>query len=143
MKHCCFAYHMHISHKRMHYSEKKNNVAAIFNQIKIRCFKCMHACKQSACRTQCLQICASSYFSIIVALLTGAVFPILPPPGPSRSDLYYTVSPKSTARCNGITLRDGWIWDKAAVRTGYLANVLSRPCPGTTQEARQCRWKRK
>jgi len=41
------------------------------------------------------------------------------------------MSPKSAARYHGITLHDGWIWAEAAVRTGYLANVLSRPCAGT------------
>lgn len=38
------------------------------------------------------------------------------------------MSPKSAACYDGITLHDGWIWVKAAIRTGYLANVLSRPC---------------
>lgn len=52
------------------------------------------------------------------------------------------ISPKSTARYDGITLHDGWIWAKAAVRTGYLANGLSRPCPGTREEERLSRWKR-
>lgn len=36
------------------------------------------------------------------------------------------ISLQSTARCDGITLRDGWIRSKAAVRTKYQANVLSR-----------------
>ena len=42
-------------------------------------------------------------------------------------DLIRTISPKSAAHYDGITLHDGWVWAKAAVRTGYLANVLSRP----------------
>lgn len=50
------------------------------------------------------------------------------------------IAPKSAARYDGITLHDGWIWAKAAVRTGYLANVLSRPCLGTTEEERQREW---
>lgn len=90
---------------------------------------------------QFFHLCCFAFFSFFL-FFTRAVFPILLPLQVPLG-LIYIISPKSTARYDGITLYDGWIWTKAAVRTGYLANVLSRPCPGTREEERERVEKRK
>lgn len=91
---------------------------------------------QSTRRTPCLQI-----FHLFVAVFMNSSFFFLPllhhTPHQVPLGLSCIISPKSTALCDGITLHDGWIWAKAAVRTGYLANVLSRPCPGTIESEQE------
>lgn len=75
-------------------------------------------------------------FSVTVAAFTRAGFsPFFSLPKVPLG-LICIISPKSAACYDGITLHDGWIWAKAAVRTGYLANVLSRPCLGTRETER-------
>lgn len=74
-------------------------------------------------------------FSIIVAVFS----PCSSSPGVTLG-LICIISPKSAARYDGITLHDSWIWAKAAVRTGYLANVLSRPRSAAQESEREREW---
>lgn len=117
----------------MYYSEKKLPPSLIWFRSDD-----LNACKPGA---QCLQIGISSSFLSLFLFLQEQFLIHSPPPIPLG--LICIISPKSAARYSGITLHDGWIWAKAAVRTGYLVNVLSRTGPGKREEERQSRWERK
>lgn len=90
---------------------------------------------QSAHCRWCLQICAVFHsFPCFRKWDFLSLTPSVLPPVPLGS--ICIISPKSKARYSGITLHDGRILAKAALRTGYLANVLSRPGPATREEHR-------
>lgn len=112
---------MLVFYTRMHYFNKFSFLS--LNKLKIKWFDCMRT--QSARRAGRLQICGSSSFPSLLLFLREQFFPFFFPRVPLG--LIHIISPKCTAHYNGITLHEGWIWANAAVRTGYLANVLSRP----------------
>lgn len=129
------AHHTHAFHKRMHYSEFPKSLIGLRSNDSSACKLSQHVVRDAS------RICGSSSFPSLLLFLQERS-PPLPPPHPHSSPLQVPlgliciISPKSAARYDGITLHDGWIWAKAAVRTGYLANVLSRPRPGTREEGR-------
>lgn len=128
-KHCRSSYRVHIFHKLMHYSEKMSPRRLIRSRSNAR--KCSRHVVYRA-----------SKFSIFLLLFLWVVafFPPPPPsppppPGPSRFELYYVSQMHSSLWWHNSS----WWLDlgKAAVRTGYLANVLSRPSPGTIESRRE------
>lgn len=126
---------MPVFHKHMHYSEKKKLPQSL---IRLRSND-LNACKPSqhdGCNGS--EFAAPPVFRHCRFFCESGFSPFFFPQVPLG--LICIISPKSAARYDGITLHDGWIWAKAAVRTGYLANVLSRPCLGTREEERQREW---
>lgn len=126
-KHCRSSYRVHISHKLMHYSEKMSPRRLIRSRSNAR--KCSRHVVHRA-----------SKFSIFLLLFLWVVAffsppPPSPPPGPSRFELYYVSQMHSSLWWHNSS----WWLDlgKAAVRTGYLANVLSRPSPGTIESEQE------
>lgn len=126
-KHCRSSYRVHISHKLMHYSEKMSPRRLIRSRSNAR--KCSRHVVHRASKFSIFLL----LFLWVVALFSPP--PPSPPPGPSRFELYYVSQMHSSLWWHNSS----WWLDlgKAAVRTGYLANVLSRPSPGTIESEQE------